>query len=158
MISWITYADGLFFNSDNIKHAKSVCNPSSRLISSLLNVKPGILPLFFNQKIEANAPLKNIPSTQAKATRRSPKVLSLSEIHFNAQSDFFLIDGTVSMALNNLCFSSLSLMYVSINKEYTSLYPVNIPLNIPLCSLGSVKQYVSLYLPVQITDYTLISL
>ena len=50
------------------KHAKLVCIPSSRAINSFAFTNPGInnscLP-FFNQKIDANAPLKKIPSTIA---------------------------------------------------------------------------------------------
>jgi hypothetical protein len=34
-----------------MRQAKSQCNPSSLEMSSLENVKPGIRPLFFNQKI-----------------------------------------------------------------------------------------------------------
>lgn len=41
-------------------------------MSSLENVRPGIKPLFFNQKIAAKEPEKKIPSTAAKATTRSP--------------------------------------------------------------------------------------
>ena len=41
------------------------------LISSLLNVSPGINPLFFNQKIAQKLPLKKIPSTAANATNLS---------------------------------------------------------------------------------------
>lgn len=45
---------------------------SSRLINSLEKVNPGIKLLFFNQKMEQKLPEKNIPSTAANATRRSP--------------------------------------------------------------------------------------
>ena len=52
-------------------HAIHITDPglltSSRLISSLLNVSPGMTPRFFNQKMEANDPEKKIPSTAAKA-------------------------------------------------------------------------------------------
>ncbi|EIW74427.1 hypothetical protein CONPUDRAFT_18249, partial [Coniophora puteana RWD-64-598 SS2] len=53
------------------KHAKSVCMPSSRPISLLENVTPGSRPHFFNQKIDARDPEKNIPLTAANVTRRS---------------------------------------------------------------------------------------
>ncbi|TDL13835.1 hypothetical protein BD410DRAFT_698737, partial [Rickenella mellea] len=53
------------------RQVKSVCIPSSRLINSLLKVKPGIRPRFFSQKIEANEPEKKMPSTAANATMRS---------------------------------------------------------------------------------------
>lgn len=33
------------------RHAKSVCRPSSREMSSLENVSPGMRPRFFNQKM-----------------------------------------------------------------------------------------------------------
>lgn len=79
-------------------------------------------------------PLKKIPSTQAKASRRSAKELSLCgeaervsrapaktrlgcrgsltrlPIHLSAQSAFFLTAGMVSMAWNRWCFSAGSLM------------------------------------------------
>ena len=46
--------------------------------------------------MEANEPEKKIPSTAAKATRRSANE-PLEEIHLNAQSAFFLIQGTVEI-------------------------------------------------------------
>eukprot|EP00982_Pelagococcus_subviridis_P015141 31380-Pelagococcus_subviridis.AAC.4 len=55
------------------KHAKSQCNPSSREMSSLLNVSPRINPRFFSQKIAQKDPLKKMPSTHANAIRRSAK-------------------------------------------------------------------------------------
>ena len=68
--------------------------PSSREINSLENVRPGMSPRFLSQKIEANEPLKKIPSTAAKATRREAKVDSLSVIHLRAQSAFLRMHGT----------------------------------------------------------------
>jgi len=47
---------------------------SSREMSSLLKVRPGISPRFFNQNIAAKLPLKKIPSTAANATTRSGNV------------------------------------------------------------------------------------
>lgn len=46
--------------------------------------------------MEANDPLKKIPSTAAKATRRLAKVEFLSEIHLRAQSAFLRMHGTVT--------------------------------------------------------------
>ncbi|KAJ7502345.1 hypothetical protein B0H11DRAFT_1620356, partial [Mycena galericulata] len=63
---------GRRFRCVNNRQAKSVCMPSSRLMSSFENVRPGMRPRFFIQKIEANEPEKKIPSTAANATRRSP--------------------------------------------------------------------------------------
>src|ERR1700760_2391835 len=76
------------------RQAKSVCIPSSREISSLEKVRPGMRPRFLSQKIEAKEPLKKIPSTAAKATRREAKVEFLSQIHRMAQSAFFRMHGT----------------------------------------------------------------
>jgi len=73
---------------------------SSLDISSLLKVRPGISPLFFNQKIEAKLPEKKIPSTAAKATTLSPNVAVSCAIHLRAQSAFFFTHGNVSIALN----------------------------------------------------------
>lgn len=52
---------GRFSSDRNSWHAKSQCNPSSRLIISLLNVRPGIRPRFFSQKMEQKLPEKKIP-------------------------------------------------------------------------------------------------
>ena len=62
-----------------------------------------MIPRFFNQKIEQKAPLKKIPSTAAKAIKRSAKLGD--SIHFKAQSAFFLMAGKFSMALNSWSFS-----------------------------------------------------
>lgn len=72
---------------------------SSRLISSLLNVNPGITPLFFSQKIAAKEPEKKMPSTAAKAMIRSAKDESSSLIHRIAQSALRFTHGIVSTAL-----------------------------------------------------------
>lgn len=94
------------------RQAKSVWRPSSREMSSLEKVSPGMRPRFLSQKMEAkepvestvrgrrewaskgDAPEKKIPSTAANATRRSPNVDRSSEIHLSAQSAFFLMQGT----------------------------------------------------------------
>jgi hypothetical protein len=67
-------------------------------MSSLEKVSPGMRPRFLSQKMEANDPEKKIPSTAAKAMRRSAKVERVSVIHLSAQSAFFLMQGMVSMA------------------------------------------------------------
>lgn len=77
---------------------QSVCRPSSREISSLENVNPGMSPLFLSQKMDANDPEKKIPSTAANATSRSANVDSVDEIHLRAQSAFLRMHGMVSMA------------------------------------------------------------
>lgn len=45
--------------------------------------------------MERDVPEKKIPSTAAKATRRSANVDWSSEIHLSAQSAFILMQGTV---------------------------------------------------------------
>ena len=50
--------------------------------------------------MEANDPLKKIPSTAAKATRRWAKVESLSWIHLMAQSAFLRMQGTIGDVLD----------------------------------------------------------
>ena len=89
---------GRFLKWLNNRHAKSVCIPSSRLMSSLEKVRPGISPRFLSQKMDAKDPEKKMPSTAAKAMSRSPKVERRSAIHVRAQSAFFLMQGIVSMA------------------------------------------------------------
>lgn len=85
---------GRWFRCEKRRQAKSVCKPSSREMSSLLNVRPGIRPRFLSQNIDAKEPLKKIPSTAAKATRRCANVEDLSWIHFMAQSAFLRMHGT----------------------------------------------------------------
>jgi hypothetical protein len=64
-------------------------------MSSFEKVKPGMRPRFLSQKMDANDPEKNIPSTAAKATRRSAKVESLSAIQRRAHSALALMQGTI---------------------------------------------------------------
>ena len=63
-------------------------------MSSFENVKPGIKPRFLSQKIEANDPEKNMPSTAANAITLSPNVADFEPVHFKAQSAFSFIHGT----------------------------------------------------------------
>lgn len=72
--------------------------PSSREMSSLLNVSPGMSPRFFSQYMEQNEPEKKIPSTAAKAITRCANLLS-EPIQLRHQSAFFLTHGSVSIAL-----------------------------------------------------------
>ena len=51
---------------------------------------------FLSQKMDAKEPLKNMPSTAAKATRRDANVEFLSWIQRIAQSAFFLMHGTMN--------------------------------------------------------------
>ena len=83
--------------------------PSSREISSLEKVSPGISPRFLSQKMAQNEPEKKMPSTTANATSRSANRFD-SVIHRRAQLAFLATHGTVSMALNRRSFSLLSLM------------------------------------------------
>ena len=53
-----------------MRQAKSVWRPSSREMSSLEKVSPGIFPRFLSQKMAQKEPEKKMPSTQAKPTRR----------------------------------------------------------------------------------------
>lgn len=76
-------------------------------MSSLECVNPGINPRFFSQKIEANDPLKKIPSTAAKAMSLSANEAFLSEIQRRAQSAFFLMNSNSSTALKRV-FRSVS--------------------------------------------------
>ena len=104
------------------KTANSVCNASSLEISSLLNVRPGINPRFFSQKIEQKAPEKNIPSMHANAINRVKNELRLSFIHRKAQSALFFIQGKLFIPENSFVFCSSLLISVSINRLYTSLW------------------------------------
>merc|ERR1719203_1643256 len=89
----------------HIKQANLVCNPSSLEINSFEKVNPGINPLFFNQKIAAKDPEKNMPSTAANARTRSGNVEFLSLIQLKAQSAFLRTQGMVSIAPRSFDFS-----------------------------------------------------
>src|SRR5881392_2965364 len=67
-------------------------------MSSLEKVKPGMRPRFLSQKMEANDPEKKIPSTAAKAMRRSANVEFLSAIQRRAHSAFALMQGTTRVS------------------------------------------------------------
>ena len=67
-------------------------------------VNPGMRPRFLSQKLEAKDPEKKIPSTAAKATRRSPKTDFSSLIHLRAQSAFFLMQGTGERSEREMSF------------------------------------------------------
>lgn len=64
-------------------------------MSSLEKVSPGMRPRFLSQKMAAKEPLKNMPSTAAKATRRWAKEEFWSAIQRSAQSAFLRMQGTV---------------------------------------------------------------
>ena len=68
----------------------------------------------------AKEPEKKMPSTQAKATMRSAKEAEFELDQSKAHLAFLVTAGTVSMALNRRSLSSVSLMYVSIKREYIS--------------------------------------
>ena len=78
--------------------AKSVCSPSSREMSSLENVSPGMRPRFFSQKIAQKLPLKKIPSTQANATTRCAKESSLHCNHTSQSSSRQLVVTSVALS------------------------------------------------------------
>lgn len=114
-------------------HCKTTDKCTNLEISSLECVRPGINPRFLSQKIAANDPEKNMPSTAANAITRSAKLASSSAIHRRAQSAFFLIQGNSKIAFKRrflktnfnkiqkkTYFSSGSRMYVSINLLYIS--------------------------------------
>jgi len=67
--------------------------------------------------MDANEPEKKIPSTAAKAMRRSANEDCSSEIQRRAQSAFFLMQGMFSMALKRYWRRALSRMYVSMRSE-----------------------------------------
>jgi len=63
-------------------------------------------------------PEKKIPSTPANATNLVAKLDFLSSVHLIAHLAFFATQGIVSIALNNLSFSIVLVIYLSINKEF----------------------------------------
>ena len=82
------------------KHAKSQCNPSSRLMSSFEKHSPGMRPLFLSQTMAQKDPEKIIPSTAEKA-----KDAWSASHHRRAQLAFLLTHGTVSIAHSKCIFS-----------------------------------------------------
>ena len=91
-ISRIVSFEILLFRCLYRRQAKSVCIPSSLLISSFEKVSPGIRPRFFIQKIAQKLPEKKMPSTHAKATSLSGKELS-ELIHLKAHSALQATEG-----------------------------------------------------------------
>nr|AWQ60365.1 wsv190 [Shrimp white spot syndrome virus]AWQ60778.1 wsv190 [Shrimp white spot syndrome virus]AWQ61194.1 wsv190 [Shrimp white spot syndrome virus]AWQ61636.1 wsv190 [Shrimp white spot syndrome virus]AWQ62874.1 wsv190 [Shrimp white spot syndrome virus] len=83
-------------------------------MNSLEEVRPGKKPLFLIQKMDANAPLKKIPSTAAKATISSAKSLLLC-IQLIAHCSFFLMAGKCCAALNKIALSFSSGTSLSIS-------------------------------------------
>jgi hypothetical protein len=69
-------------------HCKVTVYSSSREINSLENVKPGINHVSLTNKWNKKAPEKKIPSTAAKAIKRSAN--ESDSIHCKAQSAFSL--------------------------------------------------------------------
>ena len=82
------------------RQAKSVWRPSSREMSSLLKVSPGMSWRFLSQKMAQKEPLKWMPSTHANATKRSAK-LPLLPIQRCAQSAFLRTHGSVLIACSH---------------------------------------------------------
>src|SRR5210317_2665529 len=117
---------GLFLNNLKSSTANSWWRPSSREMSSFEKQRPGMRPRFLSQKIAQKLPLKNIPSTHAKANRRSANERDFASNHFMAHFAFFSIHGTVWIASNNCFFSAPSLMYLSINFEYVSPWTISL--------------------------------
>lgn len=73
-------------------------------MSSFEKVRPGMIPLFFNQNIAANEPEKNIPSTAANAIRRCLKLAVLLSIQVKAHFAFFSIHEMVEIAWSRWFF------------------------------------------------------
>lgn len=84
--------------------------PQHRHTSRTESLPTGIRPRFFNQKIEQKEPEKKMPSTAAKAIKRSAKDAYLRSHHRSAQRALRRTQGTVSMAFKSLCFSDGFLM------------------------------------------------
>ena len=74
-------------------------------MSSFEKVRPGIKPLFLSQKMEQKLPEKKMPSTAAKATILSPKLV-FESIQRSAHSALFFTQGMVSMALKRVFFGA----------------------------------------------------
>lgn len=110
----------LFFNIIQKCYHSCQCIPpaSSLLMSSLEKVSPGIRPLFFSQKIAAKEPEKNIPSTAAKATTRSPahKIVNIktwpislnNSMHFSKFKMPFIYDLHWNVLKKRQCFLTQS--------------------------------------------------
>ena len=64
----------------------------------------------FSSNSYANEPLKKIPSTEAKAIKRSANVAFFGSIHFIAQSAFLRTQGNVSIALKRKSLSEVVTM------------------------------------------------
>ncbi len=121
-ISTIRESGRRFISFEYRRHAKSQCSPSLRLISSLLKQRPGIRPRFLSQKMAQKDPKKNMPSMAANAIMHSAKLAAVESHHLSAHCVFCRMHGTVLIALRRCIFLMGSLMYVSMRREYVSLW------------------------------------
>ena len=74
MISMIRDSGSRLTSFEYSRHAKSQCSPSSRQISSLLKLSPGIRPHFLSQKMAKKDPEKKLPLTAVNAIVRLAKL------------------------------------------------------------------------------------
>ena len=87
MISTIRNSGSQLTSFEYSRHAKSQCSPSSRLISSLLKLSPGIKPRFLSQKMAQKDPEKKLPLTAANAIVRLAKLAVVVSHHLRAHCD-----------------------------------------------------------------------
>ena len=71
--------------------------PSSRLMSSLLKLSPGMSPRFLSQHMAQKEPEKKMPLTAANAIIHSAKLALVGLHHLKAQLALRWAHGTVSM-------------------------------------------------------------
>ena len=107
-------------------HAKSQCSPSSRIISSLLTLGPGIRQRSLSQKMAQKDPEKKMSSTEANAIMHLAKLAVVVSHHLRAQYAFRWMQGTVSIVCRRCIFFVESMMYVSISSEYGVCYAMDV--------------------------------
>ena len=103
-----------------MRQAKSMCNPSSRMINSLEWHNPGSSPRERIQKMAAKEEEKKTPSTIAKAITLVPKEYSASEHHLRLHSALSFTVGIVCTALNSLRSSPSSVINSNRKRAYVS--------------------------------------
>ncbi|AGE57516.1 hypothetical protein ATCVNTS1_048R [Acanthocystis turfacea Chlorella virus NTS-1] len=120
-----TSRDSLFSSFEYKSSPNCWWRPSSRLMNSLDNPRPGMSPRFRSQKMAQNDPENRRPSTHTQATRRSAKERS-REKYFEAHAAFFPTAGIVSIASKSLLRSVSSSMRASRSREYCSLWTLSL--------------------------------
>ena len=101
---------------------KSQWSPLSRLINSLLKLRPGMSLRFLSQNMAHKEPEKKMPLVAANAIKHLAKLALVGLHHLRAQLALRWTHGTVSMVWSRCSFSFESLVSLFDKEEYVLLW------------------------------------